>query len=375
MILTSGSKYPIGLDVSDLCLKLVQLQKKGTGKPKIQAIGRINIPAGLICNGEIKNQEKVAELIKQLIGKPQYGKANSDSVVVSLPETKTFIKLVEIPKTPNELADIIETEIQKHVPMLLADIYYDWQIIEDRNDTVMILIGAAPKYIVNQYNELLDKAKLSVEALEIEPVAISRAVLIEENPAFKKDDLKNNYAIIDIGAKRTSVTAYSKNTILFTASVPISGEKITSEIAENLEISLEQAEKAKIICGLNDKKTESIINSILSDTIDDLTFKIKDVVEFNESHFSKLGPINIIQLCGGGANIKGIKEIISKTTGIEAQMADPLINLGNTSDEFADFLSRGDRESDQETFRGQSNAATYATAIGLALRGIYINSL
>ncbi|MDD5032474.1 MAG: pilus assembly protein PilM, partial [Patescibacteria group bacterium] len=209
MLFSKNSVYPIGLDISDLSLKLVQLNKVG-GKIKIQALGKISIPEGLIVEGEIKEQEKVIDIIKKLIDKPKYGRVSSEMAVVCLPETKTFIKLIEIEKTPNNLADIIEAEIERYVPMLIDEIYYDWQVIGERDNVQLVLIGAAPKKIVNQYTYLLDKAKLSVEALEIEPISLCRSLLAEESPNFK-GGFNKNYAIVDIGATRTSLVVYAKN--------------------------------------------------------------------------------------------------------------------------------------------------------------------
>lgn len=392
MLFSNNSKYPIGLDISDLSLKLVQLKKQGK-KIKIQALGKVSVPEGLIDNGEIKNQEEVIKIIKRLIDKPKYGKVSSDNVVACLPETRTFIKLIEITKTPNNLADVIEIEIQKHVPLLIKEIYYDWQVIEDKGDTLLVLIGAAPKEIVNQYTDLLDRAKLSVEALEIEPVALCRSLLAEESPNFA-GEYKNNYAIIDIGATRTSMVVYSKNTILFTISMPISGEKITKDISDSLKISKKQAEKAKIICGLNESRTQEVINKILSRTVYDLNEKINEAFEFYNNYFSKRGLINYVLFCGGGANIKGIEKIINKSISIKIKKGDSLINLGEAREKLAKLLSiKYNLDIDSSNDIGQSSikdktgkkrvnnnlsiiqdsSLTFATAIGLALRGIFIN--
>jgi len=374
MFFSNNSKYPIGLDISDLSLKLVQLQRRGT-KIKIQALGRLDVPTGLIVDGEIKDQDKVISLIKKLVSKPQYGKVSSDMVAACLPETKTFIKLIKVAKTPNNFDDIIETEIQKHVPMLIAEIYYDWQIIEDKGSDQLILIGAAPKKIVNQYTDILDKAQLSVEALEIEPTAISRAVLREESPSAKSNG--DHYAIIDMGAKRTSLVVYAKNTILFTASVPISGEKMTSEISTSLDISLEQAEKAKIICGLDDKRTEEIITRILDNTIKDLNDRIKEVLEFSNTHFSQFGPVNKILLGGGGANIKGIADVIKNAVSLEVIKSNPLINIDETSEDFSNLLTKCQERNNPSNNLAinQDEVLTFATALGLALRGVFIDKL
>ena len=61
---------------------------------------------------------------------------------------------------------------------------------------------------------------------------------------------------------------------------------------------------------MNDKRTEEIISKILDNTIKDLNDRIKEVLEFSNNHFSQFGPVNKILLGGGGANIKGIADVI-----------------------------------------------------------------
>ena len=384
MLFSKNSIYPLGLDISDLSLKLVQLNRVGS-KIKIQALGKVSVPEGLIVEGEIKNEEEVADIIKKLISKPKCGKVSSDMVVACLPETKTFIKLIEVEKTPNNLADVIETEIEKHVPLLIDEIYYDWQVIGEREDVQLVLIGAAPKKIVNQYTNLLDKAKLSVEALEIEPMSLCRSLLAEELPNFK-GEFNKNYAIIDIGATRTSLVVYAKNTILFTVSMPISGEKITENIAASLEIEKEQAEKAKIICGLDEAKASGIINKVLAGMINDLNERVNEILEFYGNHFPQYGPISEILLCGGGANIKDIDKIISKFSFIKVAGGDALVNLGEAKNKFIELLSETysldvalpnnkKNKSESNLSITQDSSLTFATAIGLALRGIFIDRI
>lgn len=373
---------PIGLDISDLSLKLVQLYRRGD-KIKIQAINKINLPEGIIKDGEVLDKENLIEKINELISHPAYGKVNTNDVIACLPETRTFIKLIKIPKTPNPLPEIIEGEMEKHIPMAINDIYYDWQIIEDGVDAQEVLIGVAPRNIVDQYINLLDEAALFTNALEIEPVSLCRALLPNEN---RKTQTTGNYGIIDIGAKRTSLTIYSKNTILFTLSMPISGEKITQSIAEILKIETNQAEKAKIICGLDENKAQGIIKNILTDMVDKLTQKISEAIDYYENHFSGRGPLNQILLCGGGANIKNLAEIINKSIAIEVKRGDALINIKENQEKFAEILTETHKiASDLIKDKGkngkktvsieQDTSLTFATAIGLALRGIFSNDI
>lgn len=390
MFITNNSNYPIGLDLSDLSIKAVQLNKI-RDKVKVQSVGKIHLPPGVLSDGEITDKEAIKKAIKELIDNPQFGKFSTDEVVACLPESKTFIKLIEVEKTPNDLKHTIESEIEKHVPMAINEIYYDWEIIEDLRDRQLILVGAAPQYLVNQYTGLLDEAKLSVVALEMEPIAVCRSLLAEENPKYN-GEFNQNYAIIDIGSKSTCMTVYSRNTVLFTISMPISGEEITQKISKILQIDRDQAEKAKIICGLDEGKADGIIKDILSDTIKELVDKIQESIEFYNHHFPSWGPLNKIYICGGGANINNLDRIIREKLKIEAVRADILTNLGDAQNKLTEILTENynleiksfkKQKSDKNKKVADSNYAyavkdtslTFATAVGLALRGLFVNKL
>ena len=380
-----SSTYPIGLDISDLSLKFVQLNKV-RNKITIQAMGRTSLPAGLIKDGEIKNKKEVAKKIKKLIANPQFGKAASEEIISCLPETKTFIKLIEIERTPTPLSEIISNEIGKHIPIPIDELYYDWQIIKTLNGKQLVLIGAAPQNIVNQYIDLLKEAGHSITAMEIEPISICRSLLSEE--ALKAaGPFEKNYGIIDIGAKRTSMIIYSKNTILFTASMPISGEEATNRVAETLKIKASQAEKAKIVCGFDEKKADGIIKNILFDMTQKLIKKIHEVMEFYGAHFSDRGLINEILLCGGGANIKNLGKIISKEFSIPVKHGNALVNLSEANEKFSNILKekhsleinlnkKNNKKNQNKALSiTQNSSLTFATAVGLALRGITVEEL
>jgi len=398
MFLNNNSTYPIGLDISDLSLKLVQLNKINN-KIKIQALSKINLPRGIIDNGVIKNQDKLIEAIKTMISNPAFGKISSREIIACLPETKTFIKLIEINKTSDPLEKTINQEIKKYIPLQLDEIYYDWQVVENSSNKQLVLIGAAPQNIVNQYTDLFNQTELSLLALEIESISICRSLLKEEDglssifsaSAIRQTPPKiavnsSNYAIIDMGASHTSMIFYSKNTILFIISMPISGEQITDNIAKALKLNSALAEKAKIICGLDENKAEGIIKNMLTDIIKKLIDKIQEALEFYNYHFVNRGALKQILLCGGGANIKNLAQIIKQAVNIEVKIGDSLTNLDEGDNKFSKIfnekhvldlnsLKKNNHNNQKILSITQKANPIFATAIGLALRGIIINEL
>ena len=378
MIFNNKSSLPIGIDISDLSIKLVQLNKS-RDKIDLLALGKTKIPAGMIENGVISNFEGVADLIKKMVNKPVYGSISGNDVVACLPETKTYLKLIKIEHSPNKLTEIIGAEIEKNIPISISDIYYDWQIITSDNSHSYVLVGAAPRNLVNSYIKLLNISKLQISALEIEAAAISRTLLAEESPKFHSDHSRN-YAIIDIGAKRTSMIIYAQNTIVMTISMPISGEAITKKIAETLEIKNDQAEKAKIICGLDKTKAQGIIRDILSEMIGSLTKKISAALEYYNSQYSKLGPVSNILICGGGSNVNDLANIIHDKIGIETSTGNILTNI-NFDEEKLKKIFTEKHNINLKIFKAkrsktvsieQNTSLTYTTAVGLGLRDAFI---
>ena len=379
MFLKKIQLSPIGLDISELSLKAVQLKKSGK-KISIQATSKIDLPKELMKNGEIKNTGALIEAIKKLIAKPGYGVFSGNLAVACLPDTKTFVKLITVDKTPNNVADIIGSEIDKHIPMSHKDIFYDWQVIKETGSEDSILIGAAPQNIVNQYIDILNQSKFSIQALEIESAAVCRCLLPQEAPNYK-GPIDKNLGLIDIGATRTNMSIYAKNTIALSINMPISGQDITAEIAKTLSITEEQAEKAKIICGLDKSKAEGIIYKILNNMIKNLIEKISETMEFFNNHFPDYGPLDQIILCGGGANIKNIGDIISAAVSTPTVAGDALthinIDKNNINKYFIPPAKKSAKsekdENDNKAIRDVS--ISYATAVGLALRNLFINDL
>ena len=383
----SGLNSPIGLDISDLSIKLVQLKKSG-GKIIIQALGKVDLPQGLLVDGEIINQKELAKYLRKLVARPDFGKVAGSEVALCLPEGKTFLKIVEIDKQIEDKKAAVRNELEKHVPLPVDELFFDWQIIGDSGHSHLILIGASPKKLVNDHLALLKEARLSASVIETEPVSVCRCLLESENPSYRNEK-RINTAIIDIGATDASLTFYSKNTILFSVSLNISGEEITQKIANALEIDHEQAEKVKVLFGVVNNAEETAAKKIIDNMAEDLQAKCSEALTFFNHHFSAWGAVEKIILCGGGANIKDLDKLIQKETGIPTVRGDIFINFkGNKTNFFekfrrtfglnTDFLAENhNHNSPEEQSRtmkiSHDVSLSYVTAIGLALRGIFID--
>ncbi len=339
----------IGLDISERSIKAVQLTKNLRGAWKLKALSDIALAEGIIKDGKIVNLNAMAQAIEKLIIHPKIGRFTTRYAVACLPENKTFIKMIDIPPmSPEEIGEAIKWEAEHHIPLSINDTYWDWQLVGKAlpNKRIPVLIGVAPKDIVNSYNQAFKQARLTTIALEIEAEAIVRSLI---TPTSEKEI--GATMIIDFGASHTSLCVYDKETIQFTVSLPISGIAMTQELMHNLNITNAEAEKAKLVYGLDSTRGEGMVHKILLPTIEQLTKKILDTIDFYKEHFTNTQDIKRIILCGGGSNLKQLDTFLTEELNIKAAKGDPWINITGSDAPYKLSL-----------------LLSYTTAIGLALR-------
>lgn len=359
-----------GLDISDLSLKIAKLRKSGSNF-NLAVFGGKEIEAGIIKEGEIKEEKKLSETLQVAI-KSWGGRNLGKYVVVSLPEEKAFLQVIQLPRMSEEdLSSAVVFEAENYIPLPIDQVYLDYEIIAPlRNhlDHWDVLLAALPREIVDPYVSCLKSAGLTPLALEIESLAIARALVkggISPQPLL----------LIDLGATRTSFIVFAGHSIRFTSSIPVSGKNFTQIIARVFNLKEAEAEKLKIKYGLEEKiklkvginqsglleKERGEIFEALVPALVDLVQQIKKHLEYYQTHASHEhlksagAAISKIILCGGGANLKGLVELLTLELNIPVELADPWINISKGS-----TRTKGLKPEE---------SLAYATAFGLALRG------
>lgn len=319
----------VGLDISEHVFRLVEIRRGPFYRRKLQLhrYAEERVQEGVVVAGEFKKPEAVTEHLRSLMQKA-YKRRTTRGVVVSLPETRTFIKVISVkrPEKPEAMAAAIIAEAELHIPTPINDLYVDWQLMEDPKDVPVgksmgVTIAAAPKQIVDSYSAALEGAGLVPVAFEIEAQAIVRSVV----PA--KDDGGRTVGIVDFGATRSSFIVYDKGTIQFTVSIPLSGDVVTRRIAESLSVDVAEAERTKRQCGVDAHKCGTRLWSIMEPFLSEMADRIIDAVNFYRDHFPGGRPLDEIILCGGGANMARMDELLSDLTKTPVHRADPWVNI------------------------------------------------
>lgn len=352
-----GGNDVFGLDLSDLSVKVAQIEKNGSLE-EVVSFASLPITSGIISDGEIKNKQQVAEIIKRVLQGARPRKIKTNKVICSLPETKAFLRIISMPEMKTEeVREAVKWEIEATIPLPIDQIYYDWQVLEKSFGTekgkINLLVVAVGKNTVDQTMEVLALAGLEVVGLEIESVAQSRSLLDE-----KKE--KESVLLVDVGDRRTSFVIADAGIPCFTSSIPLSGTSLTNAIAKNLGVSFEEAENIKIQYGIgSDFKNDAIFKAV-EPVLENLASEIERSIDFYVSSLQYSVGVDKIMMCGGGSNTKGLLPYLAKRLKRGVELGNPWVNM--KLDKNLPIIEK-------------SVASQYATVIGLALKGAHYEDL
>lgn len=339
-----------GLDIGDLSLKAVQLKNlsyiRRTPSYAITAYRSVALPPGLVVNGELVRPEEIRKHLLNLLGRGEQKKSplKGHWVVASIPESQSAIKLVTTDKSQEQISpEEIRALAKKHIPFDDGAYYLDWQWVPKTDkECCSLLLCATPKTISDSYTYLLESLGLGVIALEIESVAIARA-MVTAGKSYE-DEAR---IILDVGATGTSAIVYDNGTVQFSTSLPFSGELLTTALEQKTGSSHEAAEAEKKKQGISYQKGPAW--AIVSQYVDELAAGIKKTIDFYYSHFKYYHPVTRITMSGGGAITIGLSEALTEKIGIESKPGNPWKNIS------------------QKKSESEKDGLAYATAIGLAL--------
>ena len=360
-LIIDTQKPAFGLDISDVSMKAMLLQKKKS-EVSPRAWADLKIPPGVIENDEIKDKKFLVQSIKNLIQNTKGGPIKTKRVIASVPESKSFVRIINLPPMEDEeIKEAISWEVEEHIPVDIENVYLDWQKIEvgkkpksvwlegkENINQTKILVVATPKKIIDDLAEVLKKADLIPQILEIESAAATRALI-------PKEDF-GPYLIIDIDAYRTSFIIINKQILQLTTSIPIAGNAFTDAIARRLGIDDQEAEQLKRKHGLDKKKKRGRIYQALAPSLSNLTEEVNRLIKFYQEYFPVKNKISKVILCGGSAKLPGIASCLTHTLKLDVKLGNPWANIYKTKGRIPPISYK--------------NSLSYTTAIGLALRGI-----
>ena len=224
-MLNFSRKFPFALDISDFSIEVLQFRREAN-KIIMSAHARTELEPGIVENGKIVDKKRFKEKIKGFFPDENLKRMKNKKVILSLPESRTFLHIFELPiDIPGEeLPKAIESLALKTIPLESGKTYSDFQIISKKDSFLEVFYAVTTRDIVDEYLEVLREVGLEPLVLDIESASLSRT--------FKGEKVADGgMLIIDIGAKTTVLTLFDKDAIRLSSIVPTAGNHFTEDIA------------------------------------------------------------------------------------------------------------------------------------------------
>ncbi len=221
-----------------------------------------------------------------------------------------------------EFKNSLRYEAASHFPFSIDKLNIDGVILKDMPDNQMlVMLAAAKKDFIQQRLKLFQEAKIKVNILDIDSLALINAFNYTHPHTKENNILSGAITLLNIGASVTNTNVLEDGIPHFSRDINIAGNDFARESS----------------------RTISITNFVS---------EIRKSFDYYES--SSAAVINKIFLSGGGSLAAGLVEELEKNLGIQIEQWDPFSNF-----EFAVGL-------DEQDIR--KNSARFAVAVGLALR-------
>jgi len=315
MLLPSRKNQLTGLDIGSRAVKAGEIVETKRGRA-LRRFAMADIPSGIIEEGAIKDATAAARVIQELF---QANGFKEQNVAISVGGYSVIVKKISMPTmTEEQLQETVQFEAEQYIPFDINDVNLDFQILgeNDANTGQMhVLLVAAKKEMINDYVNLVQLAGLNPCVIDVDAFALQNIYEINY------PDDKENVALIDIGASKTSLNILKEGSSVFMRDVPLGCGQIDQRIISLTGCTTQEAERIKLA-----QQTVAISLSdraeIVTGVVTDWCTEIRRALDFFYSTYPD-DQIKRIVLSGGGARIAEFRQLLSSETGAMVETIDP----------------------------------------------------
>lgn len=305
----------IGLDISSTGIKLMSIDSK---KWLVNGYGSADLDPLKMKEGmENEDSTFLTDNIKSLLSEKIIGEVSNQRVAIAVPTARSYTRTFTLPASAEKsLDEAVILEAEQYIPIPVSTLYIDYQIIERSRKSIVVLMSAVSRTIV-------DNITKSVEAAGLTPVLIEPGINSVARVLKSTEDGTLPTVIVDIGPANTDIAILDRGSVRVTGGVPIGGNSFTLDIAKKLNISLENAHQLKVLNGLNAGPRQQKLREALAPSLERILVETKKVIRYYNERINSERKLEQLLIVGGGSNVPGIGEYFTENLVIAARVASP----------------------------------------------------
>lgn len=313
----------IGATGVKLCVGVLQGRQL-----RVERLVETPLPPDTVREGAILDPDAVYKAVRAALASAGVKQKN---VLLTVGGPQTTARPVRLPRmTPETLQKSIQFEATRYLPSAAEEHLIGFQILPSGNEDQMeVLLVAAPRSTTDPLIEVVERAGLEPQLLELQPFSALRTA-----QALYGATLPFAYALVDLGGEHTQITVARNATLVLTRFIPIASGTLSAALKGYFHYTDEEAEQIKRALNLADllntgQPQENPPLRLVQPILDELIREIRRSLNYYQSQYQMQGgrgQIERLYLYGGGAHMHGISEYFEYKLGIPTQLLNPFSN-------------------------------------------------
>lgn len=306
----------VALDIGSSSVKLIEAAIEKDGY-RLLNVGILPLPSTAIQNNIVADRDVVVRAIQSLI---QTNGVKATRAIAAVPGRVAIINKIQLPaQGEEELVANVEFKASEVIPEALENVNLDFQVLDylENGAKMDILLVAVKKEIINSYTQVIREAGLTPAIMDVDYFAMENMYEVSYGATSE-----GVVALLDIGARYTSINVLKQGISTFTGDLPVGGEAFTEALVQALQVSPEQAEAFKVKGKLEGKKNGDL-GKLLKPTVDHLVSEVARTLSLYRAMADEEA-IHRIYLTGGAAKTTGLSKALADRLGVSVELAEPL---------------------------------------------------
>ncbi|MEI6323442.1 MAG: pilus assembly protein PilM [bacterium] len=334
-----AAKKILVLDLGMQSLRIAEFSKEVDGGLKLQrgAKRELILDPSLETTRPDQIRQALGEIVKEW--KPKH-----HQVALVLPAHTVFTKVapLEVPGgDASQVAALIGFEAQHNIPFPLEEVVWDYLVMGQTPSGAVNVV-----YIAVKADLLEDICKsISLTGLQITSISASPLALYDAfRHAYPAETLSSTSLLLDIGSRTSNMVVTSPGSF-FSRSIPSGGLSVTTAIAKDIHVELEEAELLKISRGMvalgagvapPEDPVEANLARITRQTLLKTQADISRSLSYYRSTLSGSAP-DLVLVTGGMASMPYLAEFLTEKLLKETSFFEPLRGI-SVSEEALPFV-------------------------------------
>lgn len=334
-----GKKQPksfLGVDIGASSIKVVEFEAR-KGRPALMTYGYAEVAPEEAGESLFDQPRRTGELLARVC---KEAGTKSVSAMAALPMSHVFAAILSLPdgKDARARQAAVDAEVGKLAPlpfseMIIQTTYLDEEkkkgrkvekvdkvdeVAKVKEKQFRVMVTGSAKTFIQKYIEIFKAAKLNLQAIDTESLALVRALVGKDKGAIM---------IIDIGSQRTTIMVVEKGIPFVSRSIQLGGDTVTRGVMSQMSLSQEDAERIKRDLGTASPGGSGLAGG-LPKVLEILMFPLVNEIRFAFQLYAnmKLAQIKTVEkiiLTGGSSYVPRVTEYLAQSLNLNVYRGDP----------------------------------------------------